>query len=191
MCAGVENDLGLAALYQRHFGGFAGVDAHLHFAATAHIVARPEGILPGVVAGAGQALACPALPHQRILQLRLPRAVAAIFIGTALAASGAAYQALFANPRNYYVCLLRLVVMPVVLILIFAVTGASHWIENGEMLLMVLILAASSPVATMIAMLTQKFGGGDGVYASHLASLSSVLCIVTMPLMALLAQALL
>ena len=81
--------------------------------------------------------------------------------------------------------------MPVVLILIFAVTGASHWIENGEMLLMVLILAASSPVATMIAMLTQKFGGGDGVYASHLASLSSVLCIVTMPLMALLAQALL
>ena len=33
-----------------------------------------------------------------ILQLRLPRAVAAIFIGTALAASGAAYQALFANP---------------------------------------------------------------------------------------------
>ncbi len=100
-------------------------------------------------------------------------------------------KALFANPRNYYVCLLRLVVMPVVLILIFAVTGASHWIENGEMLLMVLILAASSPVATMIAMLTQKFGGGDGVYASHLASLSSVLCIVTMPLMALLAQALL
>ena len=33
-----------------------------------------------------------------IVQLRLPRAVAAIFIGTALAASGAAYQALFANP---------------------------------------------------------------------------------------------
>lgn len=33
-----------------------------------------------------------------ILQLRLPRAVAALFLGAALAASGTAYQALFANP---------------------------------------------------------------------------------------------
>ena len=100
-------------------------------------------------------------------------------------------KVLFTSWRTYFICFLRLLVLPIILILVFWATGASHWVENGQLLLTVLLLAASSPVGTMIAMLTQKFGNSDGVYASHLASLSSVLCIFTMPLMALLGQALL
>jgi len=50
----------------------------------------------------GAASPLPASAEAVILQIRLPRIFAAMAIGAALAASGAAYQSLFRNPRHPY-----------------------------------------------------------------------------------------
>src|SRR5271169_1019621 len=59
----------------------------------------PRDLLAFLIAKAtGAALPLPASAETVILQIRLPRVLAATAVGAALAASGAAYQSLFRNP---------------------------------------------------------------------------------------------
>lgn len=56
------------------------------------------GILPGMTAEDPQAAGLSAEGYAVVTQLRLPRLIAAVFVGAALSASGAAYQGVFRNP---------------------------------------------------------------------------------------------
>jgi iron complex transport system permease protein len=64
----------------------------------------PYPVAPGdlvallIAKAGGHARALPAAAETVILQIRLPRVLAALTVGAALAASGAAYQSLFRNP---------------------------------------------------------------------------------------------
>lgn len=57
-----------------------------------------EGILAARFLGIGSLDSWPASASSIVLNIRLPRVIAALLIGSALAISGASYQGLFRNP---------------------------------------------------------------------------------------------
>ncbi len=94
----------------------------------------------------------------------------------------------FRQKRPYLICFMRLVLFPVITILIFALSGAEHLHPDTEYILMVVLLATSAPVAVMVTQLAQ-IHGRDARYASVINVMSVIFCIVTMPLMVLLYEA--
>ena len=95
----------------------------------------------------------------------------------------------FRQKRPYLICFIRLVLFPVITILIFALSGAERLHPDAEYILMVVLLATSAPVAVMVTQLSQ-IHGKDARYASVINVMSVLFCIVTMPLMVLLYEAL-
>ena len=95
----------------------------------------------------------------------------------------------FRQKRPYLICFMRLVLFPVITILIFALSGAERLHPDAEYILMVVLLATSAPVAVMVTQLAQ-IHGRDARYASVINVMSVIFCIVTMPLMVLLYEAL-
>ena len=94
----------------------------------------------------------------------------------------------FRQKRPYLICFMRLVLFPVITILIFALSGAERLHPDAEYILMVVLLATSAPVAVMVTQLAQ-IHGRDARYASVINVMSVISCIVTMPLMVLLYEA--
>lgn len=94
----------------------------------------------------------------------------------------------FRQKRPYLICFIRLVLFPVITILIFAFSGAERLHPDAEYILMVVLLATSAPVAVMVTQLAQ-IHGRDARYASVINVMSVIFCIVTMPLMVLLYEA--
>ena len=94
----------------------------------------------------------------------------------------------FRQKRPYLICFIRLVLFPVITILIFALSGAERLHPDAEYILMVVLLATSAPVAIMVTQLAQ-IHGRDARYASVINVMSVIFCIVTMPLMVLLYEA--
>lgn len=90
----------------------------------------------------------------------------------------------FRQKRPYFICFLRLILFPVIIILLFACSGMVHLHADAEYILMVVILAASAPVAVMVTQLAQ-IHDRDAAYASVINVMSVIFCIVTMPLMTL------
>ena len=97
------------------------------------------------------------------------------------------FKEIFADKHVYWVCFLRLVALPFLLILFFKVTGLVYLVSNGKELLTVVLIAAVAPVAVATAMLAQLFGK-NAEYASRITGVSTILSIVTMPLMVAISQ---
>ena len=90
----------------------------------------------------------------------------------------------FCQKRPYFICFLRLIFFPMIIILIFACSGIRSLHPDAEYILMIVILAASAPAAVMVTQLAQ-IHDRDAVYASVINVMSVIFCIVTMPLMLL------
>ena len=95
----------------------------------------------------------------------------------------------FCQKRPYFICFLRLIFFPMIIILIFACSGIRSLHPDAEYILMIVILAASAPAAVMVTQLAQ-IHDRDAVYASVINVMSVIFCIVTMPLMLLFYEAL-
>lgn len=91
---------------------------------------------------------------------------------------------LFAQKRLYIINLVRLILIPAVTLLIFRLIPSA----NRELLLSI-IVAASAPVGSNVAIYAQR-GGGDYGYACKTVCLSTLFSILTMPLIIMLAEAL-
>lgn len=81
------------------------------------------------------------------------------------------------SAKTYKACLLRLVAVPLLAIALFV---PFPWLDAHVKT--VLIIAFSTPVAGMLAMFSQKFGK-DFEYAGGLVAFSTLLSLVSMPLM--------
>lgn len=104
--------------------------------------------------------------------------LAMIVFGTFLANSS--FKSMFAKKEIYFVSAIRLVVIPLVMLGIFYVCGV-----RGQ-LLVAMIISASAPTATNTAMYAAKYDN-DTALGSELAAQSSVLSIITMPVIVALA----
>lgn len=90
----------------------------------------------------------------------------------------------FCQKRPYFICFLRLVCFPLIVIAVFLLSGMTRFHADAEYILMVVLLAASAPAAVMVTQLAQIYGR-DSRYASVINVMSVIFCIVTMPLMVL------
>jgi len=87
----------------------------------------------------------------------------------------------FRKPRYYVLSLMRLLLFPMILILIIRLTGLSFHSDMFHEVLMVVVMGGAAPTATVVLMMTNLFGG-KAELASAISAMTTVLCIVTLPL---------
>ena len=83
--------------------------------------------------------------------------------------------------------LLRLIVLPVILVCVAKYSGLAALAPHGETLIIISLLSAVAPSASIVTQFSQMFGR-DALYASLINTVTMLLCIITMPLMITLFQ---
>lgn len=94
---------------------------------------------------------------------------------------------LFGRPRTYLVCLLRLVIFPLLLLLLFKALRLTAWTADSATIAMVMVIISSAPSAASIPMLAQIFRL-DAEYGARLVAMTTLLSVATMPLVTAAAQ---
>lgn len=94
----------------------------------------------------------------------------------------------FRQKRPYLICFVRLVLLPFIAVVSFAVLGSMGLHPDVEYILMIVLIATAAP-AFMVTQLAQIYDK-DVQYASVINVMSVVFCIVTMPFMVLLYETL-
>lgn len=89
---------------------------------------------------------------------------------------------LVCTPRYYLTAALRLVVYPLAALVLLWTTGMAALLPDGRAILMTVYLAAITPACTTITSMVQLYGQDAGK-SSALYVMSTLLSIVTMPLM--------
>ena len=111
--------------------------------------------------------------------------VSMIIVGMVL--GGMKVQSIFSNNRIWGVICMRLIICPLVILLIMSVLPVESFVPGGDTVMLVSFLAACAPCAATInqfAILYSK----NAEYASAINILSTLLCILTMPIMVYLFQ---
>lgn len=88
----------------------------------------------------------------------------------------------FARPGVWKVAALRLVLFPLVVLALVKAGGFAALVPNGDTILLISLLAAMGPAASTVTQMAQIYGR-DGEYASSINVATTLLCIVTMPLL--------
>ena len=88
----------------------------------------------------------------------------------------------FCTPRNYLPVFLRLLGVPLVIVLLLWAVQASHWIPDGKSILMTVYLSSITPACATVTSMAQLYDR-DASHSSAIYVLSTLLSILTMPLM--------
>ena len=91
---------------------------------------------------------------------------------------------IFENVKVYFISFLRLVVIPVISLAILKISGLVNIHPDGKKLLLIVFLAVITPSASTITQMCQVYGN-DSKYASAINVMTTLLSIITMPLMVL------
>ena len=89
---------------------------------------------------------------------------------------------LFTTARNYLATFIRLIFYPVIVLAVFKLSGAADFVPDGKPVLMTVYLAAITPACAMITTMAQLYNK-DAAHASALYVVSTLLSIITMPIM--------
>ena len=108
-------------------------------------------------------------------------------IVTGMLIAGMNLRDIFTNRRVYAVTFLRLLLVPVLALIILKISGLVTWHPQGEKILLVIFLAVITPSASTITQMCQVYGG-NSKYSSAINVMTTLLAIVTMPIMVLLYQ---
>lgn len=81
----------------------------------------------------------------------------------------------------------RLIIVPLISLALLKYSGMAGFVENGDMILLITLMACSTPSATTVVSMASLFGE-DGEYASAINVATSILCIFTMPVIVALYQ---
>ena len=111
--------------------------------------------------------------------------VSMLIVGMIL--GGMRLRELVSKNRIWGVIALRLIICPLVILIIMKFMPVERVILDGRMIMLVSFLAASAPCASTVNQFAILYGK-DANYASAINIVSTILCIVTMPLMVYLFQ---
>lgn len=90
-------------------------------------------------------------------------------------------------PHISLVTFLRLVGVPLLTISLLKFSGLASFVENGKQILLVTLLATITPSASTITQIAQVYGK-DARYAGSINVITTLLCMITMPVMVYLYQ---
>ena len=106
--------------------------------------------------------------------------IAMILLGTYIAKSK--FINLFNDKYAYLVCFIKLIIIPLIIIIIFKFLPL-----NLAEIKMVVLIAMSTPVGLTVPMFSQMYGG-DYKYGAKLVGLSTLLSLITIPMILYLAN---
>ena len=106
--------------------------------------------------------------------------IAMILLGTYIAKSK--FTNLFNDKYAYLVCFIKLIIIPMIIIIIFKFLPF-----NLAEIKMVVLIAMSTPVGLTVPMFSQMYGG-DYKYGAKLVGLSTLLSLITIPMILYLAN---
>lgn len=89
--------------------------------------------------------------------------------------------------RVWLVAALRLIAVPLMVIPFLKFSGIAGLVPGGDRVLLITLLACTTPAATTLTQFAQVFGK-DAKYASAINVLTTILCIATIPVMVALYQ---
>jgi len=114
-------------------------------------------------------------PVQNALQMlgNTVTPISMLIIGFSLGKSN--FRELLGDPRVYLISFLRLVVAPLIFLLIIRI------FVSDPVLLGILLIAAATPTSSMIGVLSERYDN-NALLTSKCIFVSTLLCIVTMPL---------
>lgn len=91
--------------------------------------------------------------------------------------------------RAFIPVCLRLLVFPMIAILFFKLSGVVQAVHQGEMIMLILLMATATPSGTTIVRIVQLYGDKEEEYASVINVLTTIACLVTMPIIVAIYQA--
>lgn len=97
------------------------------------------------------------------------------------------FKQIFANKRVYFVSFFRLIIVPIIALFLIKCSQLSTFSSNGNKLMLIVFLAIITPSASTVTQMCQVYGN-DSQYASAINVVTTLLAIVTMPLMVMLFQ---
>lgn len=96
-------------------------------------------------------------------------------------------RTLLTDRRIYLMSTLRLLAIPLVVLAFLKLVHAERWADNGQTIVLISFLAAISPSASTVTQMA-LLHGKDAVKASGIYGVTTVLCVLTMPLIIALYQ---
>ncbi len=96
-------------------------------------------------------------------------------------------KSIVSSKRIYLVTLLRLLVIPFVLLVLIKLIGFVHWVEKGEIIVLISFLATTSPSASTVTQMAVIYNNNPQK-ASAIYGITTLLCMFTMPLVIALYQ---
>ena len=111
----------------------------------------------------------------------------ASMIVTGMLFAGMDFKQIFANKRVYFVSFFRLIIVPVIALFLIKCSQLSTFSSNGNKLMLIVSLAIITPSSSTVTQMCQVYEN-DSQYASAINVVTTLLAIVTMPLMVMLFQ---
>ena len=97
------------------------------------------------------------------------------------------YKKIIASKRIYFVTFLRLIVVPAIALVLIKFSYLASLSSNGPKIMLIVFLAIITPSASTVTQMCQVYGN-DSQYASAINVVTTLLAIITMPLMVMLFQ---
>ena len=111
----------------------------------------------------------------------------ASMIVTGMLFAGMDFKQIFASRRVYFVTFLRLIVVPTIALVLIKFSHLASLSSNGSKIMLIVFLAIITPSASTVTQMCQVYGN-DSQYASAINVVTTLLAIITMPLMVMLFQ---
>ena len=106
---------------------------------------------------------------------------------TGMIIGGMDMKKVFTYKRVWLVTFLRLVLLPIPALLLLKFSGMASLVQNGETVLLIVLMASSTPTASMVTQMSQVYGQ-DADYASAINVVTTLMCIFTLPVIVALYQ---
>ncbi len=101
---------------------------------------------------------------------------------TGVLIGGMNFKKIVAYRRLWLVAALRLLAVPLIMLTLLKFSGLARFTENGREVLLITFLATMTPSASSITSMALVYGK-DADYASAINVVTTLLCVVTMPVM--------
>ena len=95
------------------------------------------------------------------------------------------WKDIFSHSRIYLITILKMVVTPLLILLFLKYLPLASMVKDGKTILLISLMAVITPSATTIVQLAQLYDQ-DPVYASTINVMTTLVSIITMPLMVML-----
>lgn len=97
------------------------------------------------------------------------------------------FKQVFAYKRIYLITFLKMIVCPIIILLLLKYGGMANILPDGKMILLISLLATITPSASTVTQMAQIYEK-NAEYASIINVVTTIVCIVTMPIMVWLYQ---